>query len=256
MILCYDSTTSHTLPAIRKMRCRQALPGNSCDTPSSLWGSEGLVYSTAAPLGCPGHRLAFSPGAAPRGWPGPLATPLQVGRRRSPSEAGAASRPGCGPARPPSPRHPHPRPAHRAPGPRLRPACPPHAPRPRQRPARRQHQQQRLALRRRSPVLGPDAQQVTPSVRPRGPGRALGLLRAVDGARSPPVEAREGPAGRAHGRSPAALPRGRRCPPCHSPPPFIDAPHMPLSIVTLPGPPRAACPASSSCYRCQLESTF
>lgn len=138
--------------------------------------------------------------------------------------------------------------------------CHPH---PRQQPARGQNPQRRLPLGRCSPVLGPDAQQVTPSVRPRGPGRALGLLRPVHEARSPPVEAREGPVGRAHGRRAAALPRGRRCPPCHSQPPFIDSPHMPLSIVTQSHCPasRAACPASSSCShsscpRYQLEFSF
>lgn len=55
-----------------------------------------------------------------------------------------------------------------------------------------------------SPVLRPDAQQVAPPVGPGSPGRALRLLRPLDAARSPPVEASEGPAGRSHGDSRAA----------------------------------------------------
>lgn len=55
-----------------------------------------------------------------------------------------------------------------------------------------------------SPVLRPDAQQVAPPVGPGSPGRVLRLLRPLDAARSPPVEASEGPAGRTHGGSRAA----------------------------------------------------
>lgn len=56
----------------------------------------------------------------------------------------------------------------------------------------------------------------------------------------------------------------RRCPPCHSPPAFIAAPHMLLSVGgggvtrrTQPGLPGAGGPASSSSFHhCQLEFIF
>lgn len=246
MILFYDSTTSHTRPAIHNMRCRQALPGNSCDTPSSLWGGEGLLYSTAAPLGCPGHRLAFSPGAAPQGWPSPLATPLPAGRSRSPSEAGAASLAWVR-ARPPSPPHPRPRPPQ-APGP---PSPAPTA--------------------EASPATAPTAAP-SPGLTCSGAGCPAG--NSVGPAARPRPRSRPPPP-RPWGSLPARRgPRGpcgsSSWPECGCPAPRPSLPALSLTAAVYrrsahaavnrdtARPPRAACPASSSssCHRCQLESSF
>lgn len=201
-------TTSHTRPAIkpRAMLTIPALattakkPTQQTHKPFSA-GSEGQACSKRALLESPSHHLFFppcrrkrerpvQPPRSVRGWG--IALRLWDAASPLPSRFTSGSSSPLPPCLSPPPALGMP--IIPVPGNRggSRTGGTPTRPRPRPRPLPHR-------LRPPSPVLGADAQQVAAPVGPGGPGRVLGLLRPLDAVRSPPGEAGEGPAGRAHG---------------------------------------------------------